>query len=148
MGGVLLKGIFKNILFLSLFLERGEEREKERERNMDVREKHFQLPHIRDWTCNPGMCSDWKPNWRPFALQDDAQPTEPRWSGLKGIFEAEFGYFEFKISVGDTADNRPLYMQVASMNRVPPCECIHSQTMTVRVLRNTNISDWGKWDEV
>ena len=34
-----------------------------------------------DWTCNPGMCPDQELNQRPFALRDNAQPTEPPQSG-------------------------------------------------------------------
>ena len=36
--------------------------------------------------CNPGMCPDWELNWRPYALQDDTQPTEPHWSGQSFTF--------------------------------------------------------------
>ena len=36
----------------------------------------------RDRTCNPGTYPDWESNQRPFVLRDDAQPTEPHWSGL------------------------------------------------------------------
>ena len=41
-----------------------------------------------DQTCNPGTCSDWESNWQPFALQDDAKPIEPHWSGLMVCYEA------------------------------------------------------------
>ena len=33
-------------------------------------------------TCNPGMCPDQESNQQPLALQDNAQPTLPHWSGL------------------------------------------------------------------
>ena len=49
------------------------------ERNIDL------LPLVcaltGNQTCNPGMCPEHELNWRPFALQDNAQPTEPHWSG-------------------------------------------------------------------
>ena len=35
---------------------------------------------IKDRIHNPVMCLDWEPNWQPFTLQDDAQPTEPHQS--------------------------------------------------------------------
>ena len=69
-----------------LFLERGERREKERDRNRTtvVREKH---QSVANWglACNPGMCPDRESNQGPFALWEDAQPTEPHRSGLKTI---------------------------------------------------------------
>ena len=34
------------------------------------------MPQPGDRTHNPGMCPDLELNWQPFALQDDAQPTE------------------------------------------------------------------------
>ena len=40
----------------------------------------------RDQTRNPGMCPDRESNLRPFALQDDTQPTVPQWSGQDMIF--------------------------------------------------------------
>ena len=72
---------FKDLIYL--FLEKGEGREKE-ERNIN------QLPFIhtptRDQTCNPGMCPDWESNQQPFALQDNAQPTEPHRPGHISVF--------------------------------------------------------------
>ena len=59
------------------------------ERNINVREKHWSVNSrtcpwpARDWTRNPGMCPDQELNWRPFVLQDDAQPTEPHQSGMR-----------------------------------------------------------------
>ena len=35
-----------------------------------------------DLAQNPGMCSDWEFNPRPFSLQASAQSTEPHQSGL------------------------------------------------------------------
>ena len=34
-----------------------------------------------DQTGNLGMCPDQELNWLPFALQEDAQSTEPQWRG-------------------------------------------------------------------
>ena len=70
---------------LFVFRER-EGREKDMERNISVREKHGSVascmrPATGDQTCSPHMCPDQELNWRPFTLQDDAQPTEPHWSG-------------------------------------------------------------------
>ena len=67
-----------------LFLEREGGREKERERNIN----RLSLTHApaRDQTHNPSMSPDWESNWRPFTLQDDAQPTEPHHSGLDPNF--------------------------------------------------------------
>ena len=66
------------LLLLLFFLYLEEEGGGEGERNID------QLPLIHaptgDWTHNPGRCPDQEPNWRPIALQDDAQPTEPHQS--------------------------------------------------------------------
>ena len=61
------------ILFYFLFLrERGREGERKGE-------EHWLLPSIntRQWTCNPSMCPDW---W-PFGLQDNIQPTKPHQPG-------------------------------------------------------------------
>ena len=57
----------------------GREGEKEGEKHWPI--ASFMHPNW-DWTCNPGMCPDWESNRRPFALQDDTQPTEPHWSQL------------------------------------------------------------------
>ena len=65
--------------FIYLLLERGEGREKARERNMGQLSVTWAL--TREWTCKPGVCPDRESNLRPFGLQDDAQPTEPHWSG-------------------------------------------------------------------
>ena len=40
----------------------------------------FKSP-TRNLACNPGMCSDWKLNWRPFGSQASAQSTEPHQPG-------------------------------------------------------------------
>ena len=59
--------------------------EGEREgENIDVRNID-QLPFTHtltgDQTHNPSTFPDQGSNWKPFALQDDAQPTEPHRSG-------------------------------------------------------------------
>ena len=70
--------IFSN--FMYLFLVRGKGREKKRERNIDEREKRgLVASHMR--ACNQGMFLDWELNWWHFALLNNAQPTEPHWSG-------------------------------------------------------------------
>lgn len=60
------------------FLER-EGREVERGRELSRWERNTPT---QDRTHNPGMCQDWESNWRPFAVQDNAQPTEPQGSAL------------------------------------------------------------------
>ena len=69
---------FKGFVYL-LFRERWREKERERERNIDW------LPSVRtstrDQTRNPGTCPDQELNEQPFALQNDAQPTEPHQLG-------------------------------------------------------------------
>ena len=66
--------------FIYLFLERGEEKEKGEEKHLCV--VASQVPPTGDLACNPGMCTDWESNWRPFSLQARAQFTEPHQPGL------------------------------------------------------------------
>ena len=70
-------------MIFKIYFGRGKGREKERERITD------RLPLVHaptgDQTCNPGLRASWELNWRPFALQDDAQPTEPHRSGLGSL---------------------------------------------------------------
>ena len=79
----LCRPLFKRF-YLFIFRERGGG-EKERERNIDW------LPLIGappgDKTQNPGICPDRESNWQPFALRDNAQPTEPHWSESKPLFK-------------------------------------------------------------
>ena len=75
---------FWHFLFLKiLFIFRERTKEGERRRNIDVREKRQSLYALTgDRTRNPGMCPDWESHWGPFAVQNNAQPTEPHCSGL------------------------------------------------------------------
>ena len=69
----------------------------EGERNISVRNIDW-LPLLRtprDQTRNLGTCPDQKLNQRPVALQDDAQPTEPHWSGAQGLFKIPVEYVKF-----------------------------------------------------
>ena len=43
-------------------------------------------PPTRHQTHNPGTCSDWESKQGPFALQDNAQPTEPHQPGKRAFF--------------------------------------------------------------
>ena len=60
-------------------MERGERREKEREKHQCVVASC--APPTGDLVCNPGMCSDWELNWRPFGSQAGTQSTEPHQPG-------------------------------------------------------------------
>ena len=73
------RAIFKDYLFIF--------REKVREEGREGKhpcERETAITCLTDWdpTHSPGMCLDRESNWRPFTLQEDAQPTEPHWSGL------------------------------------------------------------------
>ena len=73
--------ILKNILFI--FRERWREREREGETRHCERETLIGcLSQASQWQLayNPGLCSDWKSNLRPFALQNNPQATELHWS--------------------------------------------------------------------
>ena len=62
---------------LFIFRERG--REGERRRKTSMCERNI------DQFCNmhvPWLGIKWQLNWWPFAWRDEAQPTEPCWSGL------------------------------------------------------------------
>ena len=73
---VLLIYLFKDIYF---FLERGKGRRKRgRETSCVVASC---MPPTGDLACNPGMCTDWELNRRPFGLQVCAQSTEPHQPG-------------------------------------------------------------------
>ena len=55
-----------------------------------MRERHqlvaSRVPPPGDLAQNPGMCPDQESNWRPSTLQNDAQSTEPHWSGRETGF--------------------------------------------------------------
>ena len=70
--------LFKDFI---LFLERGREGEKEEEKHQCV--VATWAPPTGDPACNPGMCSNWELNSRPFGLQSSAQSTEPHQPGLR-----------------------------------------------------------------
>ena len=86
---LVLKVHFLKRFFVFLLLERGEGREKKRERHSTVGEIQQSVasrtPPTGDLACNPGMCPDWESNQWPFSFGDDAQPTEPHWSGLPSV---------------------------------------------------------------
>ena len=80
-----------------LFLGRGEGREEEGEKHRCEREiltSCFpyvpQPPPDQDQTCNPGKCPDQELNQQPFALWNDARPTEPHCSGHQWVFQQEY----------------------------------------------------------
>ena len=74
---------FLNKGFIYLFLE-GEE-EREGEKHWHKRETSVgclsHTPGLGTNPHNPGMLPDWELNEWPFALQNNAQPTELHWSG-------------------------------------------------------------------
>ena len=61
-------------IIIIFFSERG--RKGEREGGKE-READSCMHSIWDQAHNPGMFPDPEPNWRPFTLRDDTQPTEP-----------------------------------------------------------------------
>ena len=61
--------------FISLFLEKGEGREKH---HCVVASR---VPPTGDLAGNPGICSDWESNQRPFGSQARTQSTEPHQPG-------------------------------------------------------------------
>ena len=71
--------LFKYFIYFT-FRERGREGEREGEKHLPVASH---TSPTRDLAWNPGMCPDQESNWWPFTLQNNAQPTEPHWSGLK-----------------------------------------------------------------
>ena len=72
--------LFKKILFI--FRERRREREREGEKHQCERETSIGCLLYMPPPPNPGMCPDQESNQQPFALWDDAQPTQPHQSGL------------------------------------------------------------------
>ena len=69
-------------MILLYFRERGREGERGWKKHWSVTFCLLHAPRRAERRAqNPGMCLDWELNWWPFSLQDDAQPTEPHWSG-------------------------------------------------------------------
>ena len=80
-----LKIFLNKFLNLFIFRYRGKEREREGEKLRHVRGTSIScFLHASQWgqAHNPGMCPDQESNQQPFALWDDAQPTQPHQSGL------------------------------------------------------------------
>ena len=71
-------------MFINFFRERGEGREKEWERETLT----GCLSYVPPSGTKPSLvtCPEQESNQQPFALWDDAQPTEPHLSGLPHIF--------------------------------------------------------------
>ena len=66
--------LFKNIFYLFIFRERKEgETEVEKHQFVVV----YHVTPTNDLAHNPGMCSDWELNQRPFSLQAGVQSTQP-----------------------------------------------------------------------
>ena len=57
--------------------------EGEREGEKDQCVVASQGPPTGDLACNPGMCSDWELNQRPFGSQASTQSNEPHQPGHK-----------------------------------------------------------------
>ena len=53
---------FKKILFIYLFLERGEGRERGKDQCVIA----FRAPPTGDMAHNPGTCPGWESYWQPF----------------------------------------------------------------------------------
>ena len=70
--------IFFKILFV-YFRQSGREVEREGEKHHVVASC---MPPTGDLSHNPGMCSDWESNQRPYGLQAGTQSTEPHQPGL------------------------------------------------------------------
>ena len=72
--------------YLFIFRKMGWEGEREGEKHQCGREASIHCyshpPEMGNQTCSPAICPDQPPNWWPFGLWDDAQPTEPGQSGL------------------------------------------------------------------
>ena len=65
-------------MHLLFFRDKGREGEREEEKHQCERETSVSCclyaPPTGDQTLNPGMCSNWESNQRPFSLWNDAQP--------------------------------------------------------------------------
>ena len=70
------------LFFKRFYLFNFRERVREGERGEKHWFKRLLLVHAPtgDQTCNPDVGLDQKSKWWPYALWDNAQPTEPHWS--------------------------------------------------------------------
>ena len=64
-----------------VFLDRGWERGRDGEKHQCVVASY--APHTRDLAHNPGKCSDWESNQRPFGLQAGTQSIH--WAALDRV---------------------------------------------------------------
>ena len=75
--------------YLFIFTERGREGERDEKRHHCERETFIGcLSHstrLKTQPATPSTCPDWESNRQPFALQDDAPPTESLCSGWFSI---------------------------------------------------------------
>ena len=67
-------------IYLFIFRKRGREGESDGEKHQFVVASH--MSPAGDLACDPGMCPNWKSNWRPFGSQASAHSTEPYQPGL------------------------------------------------------------------
>ena len=94
--------------YLFIFRE-GEGKEKERGRNISVREKHQSVASQRH--------PDWELNRWPFALWNDAQLTEPHWSG-QNVFIFEWKHFQSTDTSSYLWNNSLNYLETSVFLRV------------------------------
>ena len=86
------------------------------------------MPPTKDLACNPVMCPNWELNWRPFALQDDAQPTETHTGHtgqgmrekVKLFFSFLFQDFIYLFLGGREGDREEEKRQCVVSSQVPP----------------------------
>ena len=57
-----------------IYFQREGKGRRYREKHQCVVASH--MPPIEEGAGNPGLCSDWELNWRPFGSQAHAQSTE------------------------------------------------------------------------
>ena len=72
----------------------------------------------RDWTCNPGMCPDQQLNQLPSSSRNNAQPTEPCWSGLEILFKVTFTIVKFFFSSGTRRYRKWFLMLTSHLNHL------------------------------
>lgn len=75
----------KIIIILLIFLERQREGEGERERRVEHLSAGWCTPSTGDQTYNLCMCRQGIEAARSLCMED-AQPTEPQWSGFSDLF--------------------------------------------------------------